>query len=66
VASDGNDMEDTGDFIQREVDNIERRETSAGSRAQSDRYSKKFKNFLRSYGLHDDIERISEESLICG
>jgi len=38
VASDGNDMEDTEDFIQREVNNIERTKITAGSRAQSDRY----------------------------
>jgi hypothetical protein len=62
VTSDGNDMEDTEDFIQTEVDNIERRETSACSRAQSDRYSKNVNDFLRSHGLPDDIERISKES----
>jgi hypothetical protein len=63
VASYGDDKEDMKDFIRRELDDTERRETSASCRAQSDRYSKKFKNFLRSHGLPDDIERMSEETL---
>ncbi len=54
---------DLDDVIIEEMDMTERNETPQSTAAQTDRYGRKFTEFLRSHSLEDNLKAISENKL---
>ncbi len=54
---------DIEDLVTSELDSTEKRETAKSTSAHADRFSKKFKEFLRQHDMSDDIEFMPESKL---